>query len=520
MSARIVRGLEIVLFPVLWITKKLLAIPTLPIPAVWWKRTGLAIVSAAFGIVVWARFHWDPSTLGDNRWAAPGGVALISGLVCGVLVYMFGLAALDHVTVAAVRRIARHLPMGGSGALAVARHTLDSRRAVDRRDFWHSKIELGALSITAIVLCGFASGFTIDRATTHQVDSLTFDAVVEPAGSAQSTQAPAIGVDRVALDPSVIAALEADPSLAVAPYGRVTVGPVDSTAPTASITIVSPGDLDRVAPDGARPLGLQDGLLISPDVEEDALKFPAPTRVIDVSTGLGTATLFHRPWFNASTLATRGWAESVWGDVPVVGALVKYVGDDIPASGRFEYIANAAGRAGAVAQPAPALSTKDAAFFRGMSDFSRGSFGVMSIFIAITLSFAVIVLSVRTVRTHRQVRATVAALGATPRALALAVSIDTGIALAVAFAMGLPLGAVVAAMAKHPTLLVYGAPLDLGTTAWGLWWNLTHIGWGSVAGVMGATWVVAVAAATVYGFAVARRTPVDELRVAIKEGAL
>ena len=95
-----------------------------------------------------------------------------------------------------------------------------------------------------------------------------------------------------------------------------------------------------------------------------------------------------------------------------------------------------------------------------------------------------------------------------------------GIALAVAFAMGLPLGAVFAAMAKHPTLLVYGAPLDPGETAWGLWWNLAHIAWGQVAGIAAATWVLAVAAATVYGFLVARRTPVDELHEAIKEGAV
>ncbi|NTV38759.1 MAG: hypothetical protein HGA51_02205 [Demequinaceae bacterium] len=519
MSAGIVRVLEIGLFPVLWITKRLLAIP-----ALWWKRIGLAIVSASFGVVVWARFHWAPGTLGERHWAAPGDVAFFSGYVWVFVVYMCGLLVLDKVVVAGVRRVARLLPMAGSGALAVARHTLDSRRAASRRDFWNSKTELGGLALMAVILSAFVAGFTIDRAQASQVDALTFDAVVVPLGVAQSNPAPAIGVGvgvhRVPLNPMAFAALEADPSLAVVPYGQVTVGPVDAPQPTASITIVSPGALEKVTPDGARPLGLQEGFLLSPDIDEGTLRFPAPQRVIDVSTGVGTATLFHRPWFNASALATRGWAESVWGDVPVVGALVKYVGDDVPATGQFEYIADAAARAGAVAQPAPELSPKDVAYFRGANDFSRGTLGVMSIYVAIAASIGVVVFSVRTVRTHRQVRATVAALGATPRALAAAVPIDAGIALAVAFAMGLPLGAVVAAMAKHPTLLVYGAPLDPDETAWGLWWNVTHIGWGQVAGIAAATWVLAVAAATVYGFLVARRTPVDELREAIKEGAV
>jgi hypothetical protein len=82
------------------------------------------------------------------------------------------------------------------------------------------------------------------------------------------------------------------------------------------------------------------------------------------------------------------------------------------------------------------------------------------------------------------------------------------------------MGVIAAAIIKHPTLLASGAPFDPGTTAWGFWWNLTHISWGLVAAVALATWFLAVAATAVYGFAVARRTPVDELRIAIKEGAL
>jgi predicted lysophospholipase L1 biosynthesis ABC-type transport system permease subunit len=247
---------------------------------------------------------------------------------------------------------------------------------------------------------------------------------------------------------------------------------------------------------------------------------PAPTGLIDVSTGTGDATLFHRTWFNATTLATRHWAEATWGDVPVTGALVKYVGEGTPAVGQLGYIADAAHRAGADALPAPTLSSADVSSHRSLQSFSFWMLAVLTVLIVIVSGIGAVLLSVRTVKAHRQVRATVAALGATPRSLALSVTVDAGITHAVAFAIGLPLGVIAAALIKHPTILQSGGPFDPGTTAWGLWWNLTHISWGLLAAVAGATWFLAVAATTVYGFAVARRTPVDELRVAIKEGAV
>lgn len=94
------------------------------------------------------------------------------------------------------------------------------------------------------------------------------------------------------------------------------------------------------------------------------------------------------------------------------------------------------------------------------------------------------------------------------------------VAHAVALTIGVPLGVMAAALVKHPTVLTPGAPLDPGATLWGMWWNLSHVAWAILAAGGAATWVLAVASTTVYGFRVARRTPVDELRVAIREGAL
>lgn len=515
MSGRLVRAVETAVSPVVWVAEKLMAVPLAR-----WKRIALAIVSASFGLLVWERVFAPHGTLGDNTWSTFYDALTIWPLaVCIGTFYLLGLYGLDPVVVAAVRRIARALPVSGNGALAVARHTLESRRPITGRAFWTSNAELGSIAFIAVILSGYAAGSSIDGAKSAQAEALTWDAVVAPY-NALSVTPTAIGIDRTSLDSSVITALEADPNLAVVPFGVVTVGPVNASSPVASITVVSPADLDRFIPHGARPFGLHDGVLVSPILDDFSRMLPAPTGPIDVSTGTGTSTLSHLTWFNASTLATRQWAEATWGDVPVVGALVTYVGDDIPAADRLGYISDAARRAGADARPAPTLSSEDIAAHRSQETFSLGFLGVMAVFVVIGSGVGAVILSIRTVKAHRQVRATVAALGATPRSLALAVPIDAGITHAVAFAIGLPLGVIGAAITKHPTLLKSGAPLDPGETAWGLWWNLTHIAWGQIAAVAGITWFLAVAATAIYGFAVARRTPVDELRVAIKEGAL
>ncbi len=520
MSPRIVRALEIGVSPLLWVARRVepWASKLASIPAMWWKRGALAVISASFGVVVWERFFAPHATLGDNPWSNDGSwLFAVAAVACLFTLYVLGLWGIDWVAVPAVRRIARALPVSGHGAFAVARHTLDSRHTTSLRKYVRSRADVGSLAALAIFISGFVASFSIDSAQADQASALTFDAVVIPPGT-HSAASSGIGVDHSATNPAVIAALEADPNLAVVPFGQVTVGPVGASAPTASITIVSPRDLDRVTPDGARPLGFQDGVLLSPDLDERSRKLPAPSGLLDVSADAHTATLFHRTWFNAATLATRPWAEATWSDVPVVGALVTYVGDHLPAADRLGYIDDAARRIGADALPAPSLSQQEVSSHQSQQHSSLTFLGVMGVILVVFAGIGAVGLSIRTVKAHRQVRATVAALGATPRSLAWSVPIDTGITHAVAYVIGLPIGAVIAVMIKSPTLLTPGAPFDPGTTAWGLWWNLTHIAWGPIAAVVSASWFLVVAATTVYGFAVARRTPVDELRVAIKEG--
>jgi len=387
------------------------------------------------------------------------------------------------------------------------------------KDYWNRQSETGALILPALFISALVTGFTIDSAVAHQADALSFAAIVVAPGATVGAEF-SIGVDRATIDPAAIATLEADPNLAVVPFGQVTVGPTHGSSPTATITLVSPIDMERVTAGGARPLGLEDGVMLSPEPESENLAFPAPRQVIDMATGAGTATALHRTWRGPLTLATRSWAEAAWGDTSVVGALVMYVGEDRPAEEQFDYVAEAAHLVGADARPVPQLSDEAIAMRDSEGTFAVGAFSFMAVFIFSMACIATVLLSVRTVRRHRQVRATVAALGATPRDLALAVPVDAGITLGVTMAISAPIGVIAMAIGKVPNLFTLGAPLDLGNTAWGLWWNLTHVGWGLVGAVVVGTWVLAVAATTIYGFRAARRTPVDELREAIKEGAL
>lgn len=513
MSASLVRALEIAVSPLVWIARKLVVVP-----AVWWKRAGLALLAFSLGVVVWTRFAAPHSTLGGQYQEGSGALGMVAGIVCTIALYLAALFGLEPALGQLTRRAARMLPRSGTGAFAVARHTLESRRGLAGQNIWTAKSDYVAHAYLAAIACALVGGFTLDAATGQQVEAITFDAVVTTADPPPPGRSGLIGVDPAALDPSVLTALSEDPDLVVVPFGRVRVGAIDGTTPSASILIVDPADLDALLPGGAGALGLQDGILLSPDVYESQLTFPAPTQLIDVATGGGDAELYHRAWFNPLTIATSGWAEQTWGDVPTVGALVAYVGSNVPPDGRFAAVADAAVNAGAQASPAPAFTAEEREFQGSVTDFSRGALGVVTVILALTVSVGIVVDATRTVKRHRQVRATVAALGATPRALAAAVPIDAGITLLIAFMVGLPLGGLAVAFAQHPTLFAVGAPFDPGFTMWGLWWNFMHLGWGTMLGVAAVTWTVAVASSAVYAFLVARRTPVDELREAIKAG--
>lgn len=468
----------------------------------WWWRGALALASAAAGEQVWAQAHAPHSTLAD-AWNAPGTFldVVARGILFGA-VFMVALYSLDRVGVAILRRLARTLPPTGIGTLALARHTLDSRRSPEGSTFMTSRTDVGAMVLVIAVISSGLWGWTLDNSVHARSQALTWDAIVASS------------------DSGTLAALGEVPGLIAVPYSQIAVSsadPILAAHNTGVVYAVDPADLEAVVPNGARPLGLQDGVVLS---YNGTSTFRAPLGLVDVNTSAGPVTVFHAESGSPVAIATRAWAEDVMGDVPVSGALVKATDTRLTAEERFALIADAARAVGAQARPAPSLSAEEVAIDEDVQRYSGVGLGFLIFLLLIGAVGTTLLLSVRTARAHRRVRATVAALGAPPRALVGALVVDAGITLAVAMALGLPLGALAAIAGGHPTLGTPGAPFNLGETLWGLGWNLSHLSWQPVALTLAGTWLLGVGVVFAYGLFTHRRTPVEELREAIKEGAL
>lgn len=468
----------------------------------WWGRGGLALVSAAAGEQVWAQTHAQHSTLADG-WHAQG--TLLDVIARGILfgaIFLAALYGLDRLGVWILRRLARTLPPTGAGTLALARHTLDSRRSPEGSSFTTSRTDVGAMVVVIAFIASGLWGWTLDNAVHAQSQALTWDAVVTSS------------------DSGALTSLQATPELVAVPFSQIGVsaaGPARTTDTTGVIYAVDPADLEAMVPDGARPLGLQDGVVLS---YNGTSTFRAPLGLVDVNTSAGPVTVFHAESGSPVAIATRAWAEDALGDVPVSGALVKASDTSLTVDERFALVADAARAVGALARPTFALPAEEVGIDQDVQRYSGVGLGFLIVLLAIAAVGTTLLLSVRTARAHRRVRATVAALGAPPRALVGALVVDAGITLAVAMALGLPLGALTAIAVGHPTLGTPGAPLDFGETLWGLGWNLSHLSWQPVALAMAAAWLLGVGVVYAYGLFTRHRTPVEELREAVKEGAL
>ncbi len=466
----------------------------------WWWRGALALVSAAAGEQVWAQTHAPHSTLAD-AWSTPGTpLDTWARAILFAAVFMVALYGFDRMGVATLRRLARSLPPTGTGTLALARHTLDSRRIPEGASFATSRTDMGAMVVAIAFVSSGLWGWTLDNAVHSQSQALTWDAIVSTS------------------DAGTLAALGDTAGLVAVPFSQTAVSSADpllAAHTTGMVYAVDPVDLEAVVPDGARPLGLQDGVVLS---YKGTSTFEAPLGLVDVNTSAGLATVFHAESGSPVALATRSWAVGMLGDVPVSGALVRATDTSLTPDERFALIADAARAAGARVSPAPDLTADELWLEADAQRYNGVGLGFLIFLLVIAAVGTALFLSVRTARAHRRVRATVAALGAPPRALIGALMVDAGITLSVAVALGLPLGVLTAVAIGHPTLGTPGAPVDLGEILWGLGWNLTHLSWQPVAFALAGTWLLGVGVVFANGLFTHRRTPVEELREATKEG--
>ncbi|WP_084075355.1 ABC transporter permease [Demequina sp. NBRC 110052] len=318
-----------------------------------------------------------------------------------------------------------------------------------------------------------------------------------------------------ALDPGVVAsrlpdavvqAIVDDPRVIAAPAGLIVTseddGPIDGTVTVTSageaMLVVAPEDLAGVGDTGLRPLGFQDGTVTS--------RGEGATRV-------GEADLYRLRSVGLAPLVTRTWAEAAYGDVPVSSVIVWAAEPGQSAEATFAMFDDVFADAGASLDFHVLGSTGGAS--SGEAGIVGWLFGSPFIMLGVGL---VIALAASSARELRREMATLAALGASPRALRAVPMVEAGFGIAAATLVGTVSGAFIATLASHPTLLKPGAPLDLGETLWGWAWQWQHVAWGAPLGIGAVSLALALLVTAAFGSSMARGTPAQEIRLADKEG--
>lgn len=199
----------------------------------------------------------------------------------------------------------------------------------------------------------------------------------------------------------------------------------------------------------------------------------------------------------------RAWAEEQFGAAPT-SALIVYLSDDTKVN---DFLDAHDLRAFHVAVSYPATDR--------YSPLSRVGYGLAT---GVPLAIAVglvIVFAVTSQRLRGHDTATLSALGARRRDLALAVGLEVGTLTAAAGAAGAVGGALVGEVISLYTYQV-------GLQSWpaGLGFNLVHAPTATLAAVVAIATLVAAAAAGWMQLARSRRSPVEQLREAIKEGVV
>jgi hypothetical protein len=199
----------------------------------------------------------------------------------------------------------------------------------------------------------------------------------------------------------------------------------------------------------------------------------------------------------------RAWAEEQFGAAPT-SALIVYLRDDIKVD---DFLGAHDLREFHVAVSYPATDR-----YPPLSRVGYGLATGVPLVIAVGL---VIVFAITSQRLRGHDTATLSALGARRRDLALAVGLEVGTLTAAAGAAGAVGGALVGEVISLYTYQV-------GLQSWpaGLGFNLVHAPTATLAAVVAIATLVAATAAGWMQLARSRRSPVEQLREAIKEGSL
>ena len=437
-----------------------------------------------------------PSSTAGLVVAAAGAMALVAAY--SLVPRPLG-AAVQRLAAGAAQGVATLLERRGSHSTSGLRL---GAKALSRR----SRLRTLAASLTTLVIAviAFASTTSALSDARQRVESsywtygvlstVRWDEALEP------------GIVTSALPDAVVRSIVDDPRVVAAPAGLIISsdadGLIDATVTDTSegeaMLVINPADLGGVHADGLRPLGFQDGTVTSHG---------------EGATRVGEADLYRLRSVGLAPMVTHTWAEATYRDVPVSSVIVWAAEPEQSAEDAFALFDDVFADAGADLEFHVLGSTG------GASSGDAGIAGWLlgSPFIVLGVGL-VIALAASSARDLRREVATLAALGATPRALRPVPMIEAGFGIATATLVGTLSGAFIATLTSHPTLLKPGAPLALGETLWGWAWQWQHVAWGAPLGVGALTLVLALLITAGFGRSMVRGTPVEELRLADKEG--
>lgn len=310
----------------------------------------------------------------------------------------------------------------------------------------------------------------------------------------------AVGWNRQGLDPKLVAALQADDRFIVVPAAMLTarVASVDQAVVVNPDTItylaLSPADLDRVSDGSSQALYFGGAVAMGGG--------PNPSRLTVDNVSTKAAAPHVGGPFSA---LPRDWAESTFGS-GVTSAVLLYDGpggDAHAAIADYDVTGLHVRDLGG-----PGTDSGSGALSRIGVLAVSGTLLILAVGLVVALS-----LSVQKMRGHDY--ATMSALGASRSALRWGTAIESAVVTASGATMGLALGG------------AWG--LWLGVTADGASWHMAwtgvtfdvdHAPWGTVAFLAIASIAAAAVVSVIARARVERLTPTEQLREAIKEGAL
>lgn len=396
-----------------------------------------------------------------------------------------------------LRRLGLLLPSGGAGTMALLRHLLTAPgpRATG-----------GAASV-AFMWALLGSG-ALDDLSSERLSNLQTELACE------AFLVPGPGVDNdTAAEAAAVLSQQDGAILLKASLLSVTLGGVDGDS--GALIVIEPRQLQTVTAAGAAPFGLSDGVVVTSASDTSELwftdwGFSAAALMIggqsdEASATQATArvtTVNTRAPFTMTTPAT---VQPLLSQATPVYLLWTSGGEPDEA----QRLAKASGGALVVSELRSALPYDDSA-------------GALAIFLVISMVLGAggaASQALQVTKRSLDVRATLLALGARPRSLAAATAADAAVLTALAGPVGLAVGAVAVLLSRLPLVTVPGAPFP-PETLWVAGWFVESWNVGALIGAILLSTGIAALTAWLLALRTAGKAPVDQLKEAIKEGAL